>query len=163
MQRRGTTEVVEAFDHKLISFIPSDKPFSSNRYKLHIWIDAVKSEPIYEGSTQTIGFFDGYALDLTVNADKPQHNPFKRAMSYQAFRAFKKWGKGFGFTELPEDSDTSVYQGSYKMLREKYKKQLTLDVTDETEDDVDDEEDHSDQDIEGDDEEQGEDNELKLN
>jgi hypothetical protein len=128
--------IEEAFDHKLISFVPSDKPFSSNRYKLHIWVDRVKSDPIFEGASQTIGSFDGASLDLTVGT--ATHNPFKRAMSYQAFRAFKMWGKGFGLTELPEDCDTSVYQGAYKVNRAKYAKQLAEDCAIDAEDDDDD-------------------------
>eukprot|EP01032_Pedospumella_encystans_P026783 gene26783-30266_t len=31
--------IEEAFDHKFLSFVPTDKPFSNNRYKLHIWVD----------------------------------------------------------------------------------------------------------------------------
>jgi len=125
--------IEEAFNHKFISFVPSDKPFSSNRYKLHIWVDAIKTEPIYEGSAQTIGSFDGAALDLTIGSFL--HNPFKRALSYQAFRAFKMWGKGFGLTELPEDSDTSVYQGAYKQKKATYAQQLAKDAAADAEDD----------------------------
>jgi hypothetical protein len=125
--------IEEAFNHKFISFVPSDKPFSSNRYKLHIWVDAIKSEPIFEGASETIGAFDGAPLDLTVGT--ATHNPFKRAMSYQAFRAFKMWGKGFGLAELPEDCDTSVYQGAYKINRAKYAKQLAKDSAMDAEDD----------------------------
>jgi len=125
--------IEEAFDHKFISFVPTDKPFSNNRYKLHIWVDAIKTEPIYEGATLTIGSFDGASLDLSVGS--AQHNPFKRALSYQAFRAFKMWGKGFGLTELPEDSDTSVYQGAYKQKRIAYAKQLAKDAAADAEDD----------------------------
>lgn len=118
--------IEEAFDHKFISFVPTDKPFSNNRYKMHVWVDAIRSEPIYEGAAETIGSYDGADLNLTVGAH--QHNPFKRALSYQAFRAFKVWGKGFGLTELPEDCDTSVYQGAYKLKRATYAKQLAKDA-----------------------------------
>lgn len=125
--------IEEAFDHKFISFVPTDKPFSSNRYKLHVWVDAIRSEPIYEGAPQTIGSFDGAALDLAVGS--ALHNPFKRALSFQAFRAFKMWGKGFGLTELPEDCDTSVYQGTYKQRRVAYARQLAKDAAEDAEDD----------------------------
>ncbi|KAJ1429309.1 hypothetical protein B484DRAFT_396449 [Ochromonadaceae sp. CCMP2298] len=125
--------IEEAFDHKFISFVPTDKPFSNNRYKLHIWVDAIKTEPIYEGAALSIGSFDGTALDLTVGTTP--HNPFKRALSYQAFRAFKMWGKMFGLTELPEDSDTSVYQGAYKQRRAVYAQQLAKDAALDAEDD----------------------------
>ncbi|KAJ1423222.1 hypothetical protein B484DRAFT_432695 [Ochromonadaceae sp. CCMP2298] len=125
--------IEEAFDHKFISFVPTDKPFSNNRYKLHIWVDACKTDLIYEGATLTIGSFDGTALDLTVGTIP--HNPFKRALSYQAFRAFKTWDKMFGLTELLEDSDTSVYQGAYKQRRAVYAQQLAKDAALDAEDD----------------------------
>mmetsp|Transcript_16019 Transcript_16019/g.22080 ORF Transcript_16019/g.22080 Transcript_16019/m.22080 type:complete len:82 (+) Transcript_16019:25-270(+) len=66
------------------------------------------------------------------------HDPFKRAMSYQAFHAFKMWGKVLGLTELPGDSDMSEYQeGAYKMKRAKYARQLAIDVAAEAEDEED--------------------------
>lgn len=125
--------IEEAFDNKFVSFVPSEEPFSSNRYKLHIWVDAVRDEPIFEGSNWTIGSFDGAPLNLTVGT--MSHNPFKRAMSYQAFRAFKKWGKGFGLTKLPEDSDTSTYERAYKSIRAQYAMQLARDIADEEDED----------------------------
>lgn len=124
--------IEEAFDHKYLSFVPTDKPFSSNRYKMQIWVDAIKSEPIYDGATQTIGSFDGAALDLTVGTRV--HDPFKRALSYQAFRAFKKWGRDFGF-ELPEDCDISVYEGIYRQKRAAYASQLARDIAADAEED----------------------------
>ena len=120
--------IEEAFDHKYLSFVPTDKPFSDDRYKLHIWVDAIKNEPIYEGADLTIGSFDGAPLDLTVGSFV--HNPFKRALSYQAFRAFKTWGKICGL-----DSDTSVYQGDYKQKRITYARQLAKDVAEDADDD----------------------------
>lgn len=127
--------IEEAFDHKFISFVPADKPFYSNRYRLCIWVDAIRTEPIYEGSTLTIGSFEGALLDLTVAVGAIPHNPFSRALSYQTFRAFKTWGKGYGLTELPEDSDISIYQGSYKKKRASFALQLAKDI--ESEDGVD--------------------------
>lgn len=124
--------IEEAFDRKYISFVPSDKPFSRNRYKLHIWADSVRTEPIFEGSSLTIGSFDGAALDLTVGITA--HNPFKRAMSYQAFRAFKTWYKIFDLKELPEDSDTSVYRGGYQSKRAQFAAQLAKDIVADDED-----------------------------
>jgi hypothetical protein len=126
--------IEEAFDHKFLSFVPTDKPFSDNRYKLHIWVESIKLDPIYEGATQTIGDFNGYPLILSVDSSAT-HNPFKRALSYQAFRAFKMYGKKFGLTELPEDSDTSVYQGDYQKKRLAYAQQLAKDAAADAEDD----------------------------
>ena len=118
-----------AFDHKFISFVPSDKPFSENKYKLHIWVDNVRTDPIYEGSDLTIGSFDGAALNLTVG--RHVHYPFRRALSYQAFRSFIMWRKHYGLTELPEDSDISVYNGDYKTTRAKYAQRLAQDCEEE--------------------------------
>jgi hypothetical protein len=119
----------EAFDSKCISFVPADNPFSNNKYKLHLWCDVVKSKPIFEGATLTIGDFDGYPLNLMVGT--MHHDPFKRAMSYQAFRAFKMWSKELGLRELPVDSDTSVYNGSYKRMRAVLAQQLANDIASE--------------------------------
>lgn len=116
----------EAFDHKFISFVPSDCPFSNNRYKLQIWVDKVRGYPIFEGSSETIGAYDQYPLILTVGTHS--HDPFKRALSYQTFRSFKTWAKELGLTELPEDCDLSAYDGSYKKKRIEYAKQLAKDI-----------------------------------
>ena len=124
-----------AFDKKYISFVPSDNPFSNNRYKLHVWLDMIKSTPIFEGATQTIGDLHGKPLNLTVG--QCVHDPFKRALSFQTLRAFKKWRKGLnlGINDLPCDCDTSVYEGSYKREREKLLLQLYKDIADDEEDD----------------------------
>lgn len=114
--------IKRAFDRKKLSFVPADNPFSNNQYKLHIWADSIRTEPIYQGASQTIGEFEGFALNLTVGGS--QHNPFKRALSYQAFRAFKKYYKESGATELPVDSDYSEYQGSYIKKRQDFAKDL---------------------------------------
>lgn len=131
--------IKEAFNNKFISFVPLDQPFASNRYryKLHVWVDAVRGEPIFEGSTQTIGLFDGAPLNLTVGT--MSHDPFKRAISYQAFRAVKKWGKGFSLKTLPataEDSDTSVYlEMAYKSIKVQYAMQLAKDIAEDEDED----------------------------
>jgi hypothetical protein len=127
--------IEEAYDHKFVSFVPTDKPFSNDRYKLHIWVDSIKTEPIYEGAVETIGAFEGATLNLVVGQSR--HNPFKRTLSYQAFRAFKMWSKEFGLTELPEDSDTSLYQGSYKPKRASYAQQLANDAAADAEEEED--------------------------
>ena len=63
------------------------------------------------------------------------HNPFKRALSYQAFRFWKRWGRVLA--DLPKDSDTSVYQGTYKAMREKYVMQIAHDAASDAEDEDD--------------------------
>ena len=123
----------EAFDSKYISFVPSEVPFSNNQYILHIWCEEGRKQPIYNGSSTTIGSFDRKLLDLSVG--EHMHDPFKRALSYQAYRAFKKWGKINGITDLPLDSDMSEYAGTYKMERENYAKRLARDLEDEADED----------------------------
>ena len=115
----------QAFESKNISFIPTDQPFSNNRYKLKIWTKAVRKEKIYDGSTQTIEDYENYPLILKVgDAD---HNPFKRIISYQAYRAFLKWDKCRGLAELPNDCDVSEYVGSYRSTRKAFVDQFALD------------------------------------
>lgn len=120
-----------AFDRKLLSFVPANSPFALNQYKLYIWVDSIKKHPIFPGSPQTIGSFEGAILNLSIGAST--HNPFHRALSYQAYRAFKMWGKDFGHT-LPDDCDISVYQGTYKATRARYAAQLAKDIEDEVDD-----------------------------
>lgn len=127
--------IKEAFNSKLISFVPSEKPFSNNAYKLHIWSEDVKSRPIYKGAAETIGSYDGLPLHLSVGEGK--HNPFRRAMSYQAFCAFKAWGKEYDVKELPADSDLSVYKGSYKARRAKYATELAQAIAKDKDEDSD--------------------------
>jgi hypothetical protein len=119
----------EAFNSKCISFVPADNPFSINKYKLRVWWDGIKSKPIFEGATQTIGDYDGFPLNLKVGTI--HHDPFKRAMSYQAFRAFKMWSRHHGLRELPVDSDISLYKGSYKGIRAMLAQQLAKDIASE--------------------------------
>jgi len=123
----------EAFDRKFISFVPADNPFSSNRYVLKIWNDGIRTETIYTNATQTIGDFDHFPLILSVN--NINHDPFKRALSYQAYRAFNTWHKAYGLSELPIDSDTSVYFGDYKQMRAEFIQRLARDISDEIEND----------------------------
>ncbi len=123
--------IEEAFGRKFLSFVPADSPFAADKYKLKIWVDGIKPKPIYPGSTINIGAYDGAPLNLTIGGST--HNPFHRALSYQAYRAFKMWGTEYGHT-LPEDCDISIYSGSYKATREKYALQLAKDIAADQED-----------------------------
>lgn len=135
--------IERAFDRKMLSFVPVDKPFSVNNYKLHIWIDAVRTLPLFPGCPQTIGEFEGSTLNLMVGG--MTHNPFKRAISFQAFRAFKKWNKAFDLKELPEDCNISLYEGTYAAMRANYALQLARDcAVDGDDDDSEDEENNED-------------------
>ena len=133
----------QAYDSKNISFVRAENPFSNNRYMLKIWTNTVRKEKIYEGSNQTIEDFENYPLNLKVgDAD---HNPFKRIISYQAHRAFLKWHKCHGLTELPVDC-----LGSYRSTRKAFVDQFAIDCaadgiddTDRVDSDVDVDEYHS--------------------
>jgi hypothetical protein len=133
--------IEEAFDQKFLSFVPADSPFAADRYKLHIWVDGIKTNPIFEGSPICIGAYEGMPLNLNIGGFT--HNPFHRALSYQAYRAFRTWGVEFGHA-LPEDWDISVYSGSYKVTRKQYAQQLAKDIAADQED----ENDEEDEDIE---------------
>ena len=124
--------IKDAFDSKLISFVPSEKPFSNNAYKMHIWSEDVKTRPIYKGATETIGSYEGLPLHLSVG--EQEHNLFTRAVSHQAFCAFKVWGKQCGLKELLQTRGFSIYKGSYKARREKYAKELAQAIEKDAED-----------------------------
>ena len=123
---------METFNRKQLSFVPA---FALHRYQLHIWADCIRAEPIYRGASQTIGDYDGAPLVLTVGA--ALHRPFRRALSFQALRAFTRHGKASRVdTELPErDSDYTAYQGSYQQKRRAYAQQLAKDIAADAEDD----------------------------
>eukprot|EP01039_Chlorochromonas_danica_P012210 gene12210-13897_t len=125
--------IEEAFDRKRIFFVPADNPFSPNRYKLHIWDMNVKTVPIYEGAREFIGGYEGSPLILKV--EEHSHDPFKRALSFQAFRACKRWIHCV--EDIPVDSDSSLYEGTYKQMRADFAKQLARDIANEVEEDED--------------------------
>jgi len=117
--------IEQAFDQKHISFVPMDNPFQQYKYKLHIWCETARSKPIYEGANETIAVFENHPLNLNVGSS--EHNPFNRALSYQAFCAFTTYGIRSGM-DFPVNSDVSVYQGSYQQERARYEKQLLADL-----------------------------------
>lgn len=51
--------IAEAFNRKQLSFVPADHPFARHQYQLQIWVDCIRTEPIYEDASQTIGDYDG--------------------------------------------------------------------------------------------------------
>jgi hypothetical protein len=72
--------IEKAFDKLQISFIKSN-PLKDELY-LHIWDDACRTTPLWEGHEQTIGNFDGSPLLLGA------HKPFMRCLSYHAYQAY---------------------------------------------------------------------------
>jgi len=72
-----------AFDRLQLSFIRDPKnPLDSSLY-LKIWDDSCRSHELWAGCDDaTIGEYDGWKLNLNG------HEPFKRALSYQAYQAY---------------------------------------------------------------------------
>ena len=56
--------IKEAFDCKEVSFVPSSNSFSGSKYQLHVWDEGVRDMPIFEGSLEAIGSYDGRPLNL---------------------------------------------------------------------------------------------------
>jgi len=120
---------------KAISFVPADNPFD-NSYILKIWSNAVKNQLIYEGAAQTIGHYEGFPLNLRVG--NAAHNPYKRLLSFQAYRAFVKWQSFYKLpvAEFPLDCDISEYVGNYKETRANYVENLARAIAAEEDDDA---------------------------
>ena len=133
--------IERAFDELDISFVPSDNPFQADKFKLTVWNDTIRKKPIFPGALQLIGEYDNSALNLVMNtvtvADAKLHNPFKRALSYQAYMAFRKWSKIDPTIEMPVDSDISLYHvnvKSYRNSRRDFADRFRRDLMDEVED-----------------------------
>eukprot|EP01041_Mallomonas_annulata_P004807 gene4807-9585_t len=75
--------IEKAFDKLQISFIKSTDNLEFNLF-LKIWDSSVYDMPIWLNSEHTIGKYNGCKLNGRRN------NPFKRALSYQAYQAFIK-------------------------------------------------------------------------
>lgn len=72
--------IEEAFDRMQISFIKTN-PLHDKLY-MKIWDESVLDNPIWKGSKLTIRNFQNNPLSLG------RHNPFKRGLSYHAYRCF---------------------------------------------------------------------------
>ncbi len=82
--------IEKGFDKLRLSFIKSNP--LQNRLYMKIWDDSIRSESIFEGSSRTIGEFDGARLKLgEASGDTFTHNPFRRALSYQAYIAYLRF------------------------------------------------------------------------
>ena len=88
--------IEKAFDKlKLgLSFVPQDilHPLT---LKMVAWDDAVRETPIWDTNSDVIGQYEGCPLHLDG------HNPFRRALSYQAYMAHNHYLK----KPLPIDKD----------------------------------------------------------
>ena len=90
----------------------------------------------YSKKCDTIGEYENQPLNLQVGTSV--QNPYKRLISYQAYRAFIKWNtlKTCMKDQFPADCDVSEYDGSYRMTGAKFAQQLAQDfAADEEEDD----------------------------
>lgn len=114
-----------AFNRLQLSFVKSN-PLSQNLY-LQIWDDSCRNEPIYDGSTRTIGDFEGEVLNLG------SHRPFRRALSFQAYQAFLQSKDISKFEELSEDGSEKVTK--YFEQQMLMKDSVLRDIQEELEDD----------------------------
>lgn len=95
--------IEHAFDRLQLSFVMFPQ---SDALIMKIWDDECRADPIWPGHDLTIGQFDGSPLRLNG------HNPFKRALSYQAYSAYLHFS--FLGVERPieygSDTETEFYQ-----------------------------------------------------
>ena len=120
-----------AFDNLQLSFIRSPtNPLNSNLF-LKIWDDSCRSHKLWVGlDVDTIGDFDG--KELVLNG----HEPFKRALSYQAYQAYVN-------RPAMEQHDAPIHYGSPFKCFQQNQEELELlslefekNVDEEVEDDV---------------------------
>lgn len=106
------------FDNLRISFVKSN-PLSETLY-MKIWDDTCRNTLLFEGSQRTVGEFDGAMLNLGT------HQPFKRALSCQAYMAFLK------FKHIPANLEAVEYgsenESSYFKERQIMKEAVIRDI-----------------------------------
>jgi hypothetical protein len=93
--------IEDAFDRLKLSFI--QKNALDTTLILKIWDDSIRTQQIWPGSTQTIGMYEGSALNLSLPIGIYELEPFRRCLSYQALMAIMTNSK---FSELfspPDD------------------------------------------------------------
>ena len=128
--------IERAFDELDISFVPSDNPFQFHRFKMFIWNNGIRDKPIFPDASRLIGQFDNYPLNLVVSTKSgaEPHDPFKQALSYQAYMAFRKWNKIDPSILLPVDCDLSQYRvnvDSYRNSRRDFEGRFRRDFIEE--------------------------------
>ena len=83
-------EIEKAFNELQLSFMKTH-PLHDRLY-LKIWDNSIRDTPIFDDATMTIGECEGARLKLgEIPTDLYKHNPFRRALSYQAYLAYLKY------------------------------------------------------------------------
>ena len=85
--------------------------------------------PIYAGSKKLIGEYDGHPLALM------DHNPFKRALSYQAYAAFLHFRHELDAeisppSEYGTDNESKKYYKQRKLMKESIDRDMAEEVGD---------------------------------
>ena len=120
-------ELERAFDSLKISFVKSNTLREALYMK--IWDDDCRKTRLWEGCKHTIGDYDGAKLKLG------SHEPFRRALSYQAYQAF--------INSSSEDEGPQFYgtPGNYafakelKCLKDGFMRDMTNELVNVEEDD----------------------------
>jgi len=125
-----------AFDNLQLSFIRDrTKPLNSNLF-LKIWDDSCRSHKLWaDCGAATIGDYDGSELNLNG------HEPFKRALSYQAYQAYSNCLASEEQYEEPIAYGTPVkcfqqYEGRLASLISEFTRNVEEEVDDDDLDDL---------------------------
>ena len=87
-----------AFDRLQLCFVKNPHPLTDG-FVMKIYDDVCRNVPLYTGSNEVIGKFDGKALTLGV------HSPFQSALCYHAYHTFL--GADFGAAvDMPKFSSS---------------------------------------------------------
>jgi hypothetical protein len=117
-----------AYDKLEVSFVKN--PLLTDGLILKIWNPELKGKLIFPDSNYKIGDFENAPLCLTFrNGKTGAHEPFMRALSYQAYMAYLKWNYGECPVDYSSDFNTDIskmrgYNESLKDLQ----KTLTLET-----------------------------------
>ena len=123
--------IENAFDALQLSFIrgpvPDDSGAPMDGFTLKIWDDNCRNTPIWAGSDKLIGEYDGcIALQ--------RHNPFKRALSHQAYSAFLHFRHELNAMVSPPSEYGSDNQSKYYKQRKLMKESVDRDMAEELDD-----------------------------
>jgi len=114
-----SNNIEAAFDAMKLSFVPHDILHDALRMK--IWDESVRHEPIFDGSTLTIGEFEEQALNFSVEGSDGvtrENLPFRRCFAYQALMCFCRHATDLT-AKPPNDSRRSETLLEYEALRKR--------------------------------------------
>jgi len=118
--------IEDAWESLALSFVKSNP--LEDKYYMHIWDESVRTTPLYDGSTKTLGDFDGRELCLG------KHVVMKRGLSFQAYQAYVHHSSSderLGLQCLYGSPGRYNYQTTIALLRQKYLSDVSDEVADE--------------------------------